>query len=152
MIRPPFVNTPAISPGSPAHYVPMSSPLFLTAANGVTARFVYPFAGGARLVDMLVHQADAGVGGTSYTVDVKNVAGTSLLATLPVSTLASGASKGTDAKGDVALPSGWTRPVLKTDATVTVAKGDRLNVSTVETGTYSTHATVVVVLVFEPLV
>jgi hypothetical protein len=122
-----------------------------TAATGTVINHVYPYPGGARLVDVIVHQNSVGVGGTSVAVDVKNVSAVTLLTTPLALTLASGANTVTDARGNLALPSGWTRPVIKTDATATVAEGARIQIATTETGTYSSHPVVVVTLVFEPL-
>jgi hypothetical protein len=144
------VSTSRISRASPARYVFLETVQFATTASGNVSRLIYPYGSPARLVDVIVYQVAAGTGGTSYTVDVKNSAGTSLLATLSVSTLASGPHKSVDAKGELALPSGWTRPALKTDSTVDVIKGQVFDVTTVETGTYSPHATTIVALVFEP--
>lgn len=135
---------------SPAHWVSVPLVQQSTVASGLVINAVYPHSAPARLVDVILYQVGAGVGGTSYTFDVKNAAGTSLLTTLAAVTLASGADKVTDAKGEIALPSGWTRPVLKTDTTVDVTKGTKLRIETVETGTYSTHATFIAVLIFEP--
>jgi hypothetical protein len=144
------ITTGRISRSTAARYVFWVPPWF-TVANGSTpARFVYPYAAGARLVDVLVYQVAAGTVGTSWTLNVRNAAGTSLLTTTATLTLASGANQTTDAKGAVALPSGWTRPVLKTDATVDIAKGGFLDIYTTETGAYTVHPTGVVVLVFEP--
>ena len=133
-----------------AQYVMMSTPYFNTANGSVVGRFVYPYAAGARLVDVLVYQVQAGTGGTSWSVTVRNAAGTGMLDTLPVATLASGANQVTDAKEEVALPSGWTRPVIKSDATPDVVKGGFIDVYCTEVGTYSPHAVGIVVLVFAP--
>jgi hypothetical protein len=149
-VVPPTVSTGGLSRSSPAHYVVVTTVNFPSVANGNLGHFIYPFSGSATLVDVIVYQASAGVGGTSFTVDIKNAAGTSLFTTLPVITLASGADKLADAKAELALPSGWTRQVLKTDATVTLTKGQRFTISTVETGTYSTHAQIVFSFIFEP--
>jgi alpha-beta hydrolase superfamily lysophospholipase len=129
-------------------YVAVATGTLTAVANGAVSSVWVPWAG--RIVDAIVYQQGAGTGGTSLTVDLKTTGGTSLLATLPVLTLASGADKLTDASGALALPSGWTRHVLKTDATVTVTKGQRIAISTVETGTYSPHPAFQVVLYIEP--
>lgn len=146
---PAFANVARNAPKAPAKYVVVEAQNLATVANGVIARLAVPSTG--RFVDAIVHQAVQGVGGTSYTIDIKDSGGTSLFATLPVQTLASGTNKFTDVKGEIALPSGWTRGVLAAAAMTPVTKGDRLNVSTVETGTYSTHATISVLLIFEAL-
>ena len=148
-IVPSAINSARISARSPARYVVISPRYFTTVASGIGERWVMPFSG--RLVDIIINQANAGVGGTSFTLDVQNESSTSLLSTLPLQTLASGANQKTDIRGELALPSGWTRGVVKTDGTATVTKGTRLSLATVETGTYGTHATIVVALVFEPL-
>lgn len=144
-----LISSLRISRASPARYVAYSIPISATVANGTIHRWCYPFSAPARLVDIVLEQVSAVVGGTSFTVDVKNAATTSLLTTLSVSTLASGNFKTVDAKGELALPSGWTRPVLKTDSTVDIVKGGHVDIATVETGTYSTHATISVTLIFE---
>lgn len=149
-VRRGVVSTSSISAASPARYVVWTSHRVLTAASGSIASYAYPFAGGARLVDAIFVQYTPGAGGTSWDGDIRKSDGTSLLTTKCTGTLASGSYKRTDAKGDLALQPGWTRPVLKTDATVDVAKGDYLELHTTETGTYSTHATILVILVFEP--
>lgn len=146
-VRPAMVNTRMISPASSARYVYFASGSLTSTANGALVSVLAPVNG--RLVDMLVYQQAAGTVGTSFTVDVKTVGGTSLLSTLPVLTVASGADKVTDAKGAVALPSGWTRPVVKVDGGEVVTKGQRLLISTVETGAYGTHATFFVALWYE---
>lgn len=144
------VGTARIARASPAHWVYYSFQAASTANGSVGGRFAYPFAGGARLVDVTISQVAAGVGGTSFTFDVQNSGATSLFSTLPVITLASGVAK-SDTKTEIALPGGWTRGVLKTDTTTVVSKGDYLSFTTLETGTYSTHSTFVFVLVFEPI-
>jgi hypothetical protein len=133
-----------------SQYVYFATPYFNTANGSPVARFTYPYVAGARLVDVLVYQVTAGTGGTSWSATVRNTTGTGMLSTLPVATLASGASVGTDAKGELSLPSGWTRPVIKVDATPNVAKGDFFDVYVTEVGTYSPHAIGLVVLVFQP--
>lgn len=148
-ILPSTVNSSRISARSPARYVVISPRYFATVASGLGERWIMPFSG--RLVDIVINQASAGVGGTSFTLDVQNESSTSLLSTLPVQTVASGANQKTDVRGELALPSGWTRGVVKTDGTATITKGTRLSLVTVETGTYSTHATIVVALIFDPL-
>jgi hypothetical protein len=125
-------------------------PQITVAHNSTLASLVYPFAAGARLVDVIVYQWTAGVGGTSWTATVRNSAGTALLSTLSVLTLAAGAAIGVDAKAEMSLPAGCTRPVLKTDTTVDVSKGSYIDILTSETGSYSTHASARFVLVFEP--
>jgi hypothetical protein len=144
------IGTAQISRLSPAHWVAVPLIQQSSVASGLVINAIYPHSAPARLVDVIHYQVGAGVGGTSYTLDVKNAAGTSLLTTLSVATLASGADKVTDARGEIALPAGWTRPVLKTDTTVDVTKGTKLRIETVETGTFSTHPTFIVVLIFEP--
>lgn len=145
-----IVTTSKISTEAPARYVFVQIPgAALTAANSIVSAVYVPWAG--RVVDIIVYQAGAGVGGTSYTVDLKTVGGTSLLSTLAVVTLASGVGAVTDARGLVALPAGWTRPVVKTTSDAVVTRGQRLNIHTVETGTYGTHANVMVTVVIDPV-
>jgi hypothetical protein len=126
------------------------SPGFNVANAAVGARYVYPLTGGGRLVDVIVYQVSAGSVGTSWSVDVRNAAGTSVLSAVSVATQASGASQVTDALGNVALPSGWTRPAIKTDTTPNVTKGGFLDVYLTEVGSYSSHPVAMVVLVFQP--
>jgi hypothetical protein len=145
------VTTSKISRASPAHYVVLSSLSSAVAAGVAVVRVVYPHAAPARLVDVIMYQLTAGVGGTSWTCDIQNSASASLLSTVGVATLASGAAKVTDANGSLSLPSGWTRPVIKTDGSEVVTEGTYLQVFTTETGSYSTHVTAVFALVFEPL-
>lgn len=143
------VTTQGISPASAARYFTVApTSTYTTVVNGAVGNLYVPHA--ARLVDVILYQAAAGTTGTSYTIDVTS-GGTSMLTTLPVITRASGVDILTDAKGALSLPGGWTRPVIKTDATAVVTKGARLVVNSVETGGYGTHASVMVILVFEPL-
>lgn len=145
------VTTSKISTASPARYVEYSTGVLTLAHGAVIGRYVYPFPGGARLVNVIVYQHSAGTVGTSWTANVRNAATTSLLATTMTATLASGAAQVSDARGDIALPSGWTRAVIKTDGTATIAQGAMLDVHITETGSYSAHPMGLVVLVFEPL-
>lgn len=152
-VQPQTINTSRISTRSPARYVSIHLPYVSANANGIPSgmRAIYPGPGSGKLVNVIIHQTGEGTGGTSYTIDLKTVAGTSLFSTLPVQTQASGANQYTDTRGAIALPSGWTRGVLKTDTTTTVGEGERLNLWTVETGTYSVHPIIMATLVFEPL-
>lgn len=136
----------------------------LTGTGVVTQIGVWPFGqrsppfGGAaiqsqyqfsRIVDIIVSQSLAGVGGTSFTVNVlKN--GVTVLSTLGVVTLASGANQSTDVKGELALPAGWTRMVLKTDSTILLKKGDNIEIQLVITGTYSTAAQIAIAVIVDP--
>lgn len=133
-----------------ARYFTITTPIQTVAAGAPIANLLASAPADGRLVDVIVYQISAGTGGTSFTVDVKHPSGTSMLSTLPVITLASGADKVTDASGRLALPSGWTRPVVKTTADAQVTRGQRIQLATVETGTYSAHPTIFVALVIEP--
>jgi hypothetical protein len=145
------VTTGRISRQSPAHYVSIQTQITTVGNGSYVGRVVWPYSSPARLVDVIVNQTSAGTGGTSFTLDVRNAAATSLLSTVATVTLASGAETITDAAGKLALPSGWTRPVLKADSTAGVVKGDVLRIFTAETGVYSPHPFFVATLVFEPL-
>lgn len=142
------VTTNKISTKTPARYYVYTHPQLLAANGSAVASTVYPFAR-ARLVDVIVYQAGAGVGGTSVTVNVRDNAGTSLLATNATITLAAGNHVGVDAKAEMALPAGCTRPVVKTDGGEVVTKGTYVDIYTTEVGAYSTHPSLRVVLVFE---
>ena len=76
----------------------------------------------AKVVDVIISQPYAGTGGTSYTINIlKN--GTTMLTTNGAITQAAAAGA-VDAKGELANVAGYTRPVLKTDSTVLLKKGD----------------------------
>lgn len=144
------VTTSKISTASPARYVTLYTNVFTTAATQIASRWLYPFTS-ARLVDVVVEQLTAGVGGTSVNVAVRKNTGTDMLATNAVITLAAGAAQETDARGALALPAGCTRPAVKSDGSEAIVKGDALYIYITETGSYSTHPTYLVTLVFEPL-
>lgn len=144
------VKTSSFAATTASRYVYHTASVGVLNGSSVSPFYVYPMKCGARLVDVLVYQRTAGGGGTSWGLDIRNVSGTSLLTTTGVITLASGAGTVTDAKGELSLPNGWTRPALKTDSTVDVAKGDLLYVYTTEVGSFSTHPTAVVTFVFDP--
>jgi hypothetical protein len=144
------IGVAELSASTPAHYVHLHTSA-LTVANGSTLfRVVYPYASGARLVDLIIYQNSVGADGTSVSVDLRLADASSVLSALGVFTLASGANTVTDAKANIALPGGWTRPVLKTDTTVDISKGESVGVFTTETGVYTAHPTMYAVLVFEP--
>jgi hypothetical protein len=149
-IKPGLTGTRQISPASPARYVYFQA-YVTSVASGTLTSFVYPYPGGARLVDVVVSQVAAGTGGTSVAVDAKNAAVVSLLTTPLSATLASGANVVTDARGNLSLPSGWTRPVIKTDATPVVAQGASIQLVVTETGAYTVHPVLSVTFVFDPL-
>jgi hypothetical protein len=143
------VTTSKISTASPARYYVYASPQVVASASTVIASTVYPFGGGAKLVDVIAYQLTAGTTGTSWTINVRNAAGTSLLTTNATIPLSAGASAGIDVKGEMTC-SGCTRPVIKTDGTADVAKGGYVDIQLTESGSYGTHPSVRVVLVFEP--
>lgn len=103
----------------------------------------------ARVVDVVAVQTQAGVGGTSFTYDIQKN-GVSILSTLGGFTLAGGANIATDAKGELSVPVGVTRPVLKKDATIFLKKGDNLTIVHTVTGTYTTAAQVAITAVIDP--
>jgi hypothetical protein len=149
-----IVTTGKISTAAPARYFAVQSNQF-TVANGLAAwRWVYPFATPARLVDMVVYQVSAGTvgaGAPAWYVSPRDSVPTNLLTTTTKATQASGANLAIDAKGVLAIPAGWTRPVLKTDASVIFTKGKYVEIYVSETDTYTAHPTGIVALVFEPL-
>jgi hypothetical protein len=134
-----------------SRYVTFSVWALATSGTQALSRFVYPFPGGGRLVNVILYQYAAGTGGTSVAISVRNAAVENLLSTAAVATLASGASVSTDSAGSLALPAGWTRPVLGTAAATTVAYGGYFDILATETGTYSAHPQLLVTLVFQPL-
>jgi hypothetical protein len=158
--------TPALAQSSPASsgasasYFKKQTPLryhmvelpFSTTANLVAqvAGVVPP--GGAILKDVILLQAAAGVGGTSWVATPKTN-GVSFMTTPGGFTVAAGANKATNAAGSpfgaMANPTGGTRPVL--DLTkVSLSGGESITVDITLTGTYSTAVTGSVLLVFEP--
>lgn len=151
MIRPSTINTSRISRASPARYVTLSTREVAGQNGAIVAYAFYGAPASARLVDVVIYQLAAGTTGTSIAVDVRTSAGTSMLTAAGVMTLAAGANQKTDARGDIALPSGWTRPAVKTDATALVTEGSVIQVYTTETGVYGSHPTILVALIFEPI-
>lgn len=143
------VTTQKIDPRTAARYIIWTPPAWTVANASYPATWVAPF--NCRLVDVVVAQRTAGTVGTSWSLDVRLADGTtSMLSVVPVATLASGASKTTDVRGDLTLPAGWTRPVVKTDATPDLAKGAVVHLYTTETGAYTVHPGASVALIFEP--
>jgi hypothetical protein len=150
LLAAPSLALPGVTRSRPPARIYHVAPSF-TVANGSTpVRYVYPHAAGARLVDVIVYQVVAGTVGTSWTVLLRNAAGTAVTATSGVITVAAGAHVALDAAGNLPDVAGCTRPALKTDATVDIAKGGFIDVYTTETGSYTVHPIAVVVLVFEP--
>jgi hypothetical protein len=102
----------------------------------------------ARVVDAIIAQPYAGAGGTSYTISVlKN--GTTMFSTLGAITQAAVAGA-VDSKNELPNIAGYTRPVLKTDSTVLLKKGDVISLVVVVTGTYTTGANLSVSLIVDP--
>lgn len=153
---------------SAARYVnvEMGGPVTLTGTGSALAVGVWPYGqrsppfGGtaiqsqyefAKIVDVVLAQTAAGVGGTSFTVNVL-VNGVTIFTTNAVVTLASGANVSTDAKGELTLPAGWTRPVLvaSNNANLFLKKGDSISVTYVVTGTYTTAAQFIVSVIVDP--
>jgi hypothetical protein len=128
-------------------HFPARYPVNLTAAAASFPQATTPW---VKIVDVIVYQAFAGVGGTSQTLNVfKN--GTTIFATNPVVSLAGGANSAADSAGVIALPSGYTRPVLTaTTANLLLKKGDVLTftVPTV-TGAYTTAPNLSFVIVID---
>lgn len=101
-----------------------------------------------KVVDVIVYQANVGVGGTSVTCNIlKN--GTTIFTTNPVMALASGVTA-IDTKGELAVPTGATRGVLKTDSTVLCKKGDVFALTTTVSGTYTGAPALGIVVVIDP--
>lgn len=149
--KPSNITTAALGASSPSRYKELCRASYAVSNNGTT-QYVWPY-GRARLVDIVIHQQGAGTVGTSWSVQVRKILGTytTMLSTTSTALQSSGATAATviDAKGDMALPVGWTRPVIKTDGSEIVAKGDYLDVLTTESGSYSVHPTAMVCIVFE---
>ncbi len=134
-----------VDPSSALRYINLTwegaLPALTGALNGILIG-VYLFkqtlaAGvGARVVDIVVAQALAGTAGTSWSAAVKKN-GTAIYSTAPVLALASGAYAAVDSKAELALPTGATRGVLKTDSTILIKKGDVLSWDLTVTGTYT---------------
>jgi hypothetical protein len=105
---------------------------------------------GDKVVDILFSQGAAGVGGTSVTVTIKKN-GTTICTTDAKLTLAGGANIAIDAKAEITpLPSGCIRPVLKSDSTIYLKKGDVLTADYTVSGSYSTAPQMRVTLVVDP--
>lgn len=145
---PPTVSSLKISTASPARYITVYSASIAVVANGNASSVFVPWAG--TLVDVVFYQGAAGSGGTSYTVDIQKVDGASLLSTLGTIPQSTSADQRIDAKGELAAITGWTRPVIKTDGTGVLTKGTKLFIKTIESGTYTVHASLMVALYFEP--
>jgi hypothetical protein len=149
------VTTSKIASYNPSRYW-VHTASGLMGNSSVISYYVYPHDTPARLVDVVFTQTSAGVGGTSWTLNAQDLAGTSMFTTNVTGTLASGIGTAAapitvDSKGVLALPTGWTRPVLKTDSSVIFTKGRSFRIFATESGTYSTHAFVNFVFIFEPL-
>lgn len=144
------VTTPHISPSTASRYVYFTVTSQTSNGSSISPYFVYPSGCGGRLVDIVIQQRTAGTTGTSWTLDLRNKDATSLFVTAATGTQASGNYQSVDAKGEVDLPSGWTRPVIKTDSTVSITKGTSLYLYVTESGSYGTHPTLIVTLVFDP--
>lgn len=147
----PVITTQRLSSRSPARYVTLVSGNMTMGNPSVPWRWVYPFKGTATLHDVVVNQVVAGTGGTSTTVAVRKNGSVDMLATNATVPLSAGALAVLDMRGELALPSGATRPVAKTDGSETITKGDVIYVYSTESGTYSPHATFVVTLVLRSL-
>jgi hypothetical protein len=124
-----------------------------TTANVTAAPVGIVPPGGAKLKDVVIAQAAAGVGGTSWKATPK-VNGTALCSTDPVLSLSDGANKSVNAGnvgGPVAIakPAGATRPVIKVDGTASAAGGAAVTVDITLTGVYSTAVACVVELYWE---
>lgn len=164
-----MIKSRNIDPASPARYVELAGPMTATTAAIVNAQPVfvwhmparYPVnlnqlqsaaaqvsTPGAKIVDVLFYQSFVGVGGTSQALTIlKN--GTTIFTTAPVIALASGAAA-IDTAGVLAVPTGATRGVLKTDTTILLKKGDILSFTLAVTGTYTTAPNVSFVVVVDP--
>jgi hypothetical protein len=150
---------PALAVGQTPAGMHIRSPLryvnlvynFSTTAN-ITAQVlgVCPPGGGV-VKDVVLGQAAAGVGGTSWTATPKKN-GTALVSTPGGFTLAAGANKATNVANTPAAftnPSGGTRPILDA-AQVKCAGGELVTTDITLSGTYSTAVTGSVVVRIEP--
>lgn len=145
--------------GSTSQFMHPKSPLryhcirfqFSTTAT-LTASVMGALPAAAKIKDIVVTQAAAGVGGTSFAVTVKKN-GTSVCSTDAVIALADGANKNVNLAaspmGAIAKPTGATRPVL--DATkASCSQGDVFTADITLTGSYSTAVTGAVCVYLEP--
>jgi hypothetical protein len=152
------VSTSAIGPGpamfppkSPLRYV--THPITFSTTANLTAQVVgmCPIGGGI-VKDVILVQAAAGVGGTSWTATPKKN-GTAIDTTDGVIALTDGANKSVNtgnAPIALAKPTGATRPALKTDGTASCVGGDVFTIDITLSGTYSTAVTGAVYLLIEP--
>lgn len=165
-----MIRTKNIDPACGARYIVAGIDAWIPGTAAIAnalAFFVWPFTGrspydpsrtnanapfplSGKIVDIIIGQSYAGVGGTSYTVTLaKN--GTAVCSTNAVVALAGGANAATDALGALTVPTGWTRPVLKTDSTIWVKKGDVLSLTTTVSGTYTTSANLSLIVLIDPV-
>lgn len=151
----------AIPPSSTGYYTHPKSPLryviqtftFSTTANISASQVGVVPPSGATLVDIVVAQSAAGVGGTSWVATPK-INGVALDTTDGGFTLAAGANKSTNTvlskMGALTNPAGGTRPVIKTDGTATATGGQLITMDVTLTGTYTGAVTGTVTLYFLP--
>ena len=146
-------STPAGVIGkSPLRYIRQVFPFSTTASLTAQVMGMVP-AGGAKLKEVNLLQAAAGVGGTSWKATPK-VNGTALCSTDGVIALSDGANKAVNTGNvggppSIAKPAGATRPVIKVDGTASAAGGAAVTVDITLTGVYSTAVTGAVELLWE---
>lgn len=138
-----MIRSRNIDPLSPQRYQIMEFSGALPALTGTLAGVMFGIWGfkqlnmaNAKIVDVIVGQSTAGTAGTSWSVAIKKNT-TAICSTAPVLALASGANAAMDCKGDLALPTGATRGMLKTDGSILIKKGDVIQYDLTVTGTYT---------------
>jgi hypothetical protein len=145
-------GTPAgMHPKTPLRYVPLRL-LFSTTANITASAIGACPPGGAKVKDIVLSQAAAGAGGTSWSAIVKKN-GTTISTAEGVIALSDGANKAVNTAAApiaIAKPTGATRPALKTDGTASCVGGDSFTVDITLTGVYGTAVTGSVTANLEP--
>jgi hypothetical protein len=121
---------------SPATYATAIG-AYMFAEEVKTQSFSATLPGFAKIVDVVIAQANAGAGGTSVTFNVKKN-GTTIFGTNGVFLLAAAANTAIDAKAEIATVTNTTRPVLTTTVSnLLLKKGDVVSVDIVVAGTYT---------------
>lgn len=132
------VSASYMHPKSPLRYKVLGGTFSATADVTATLLGVCP-PGGAKVKDVVISQAAAGVAGLSWTITPKK-SGTSIVTTAGGFTLAAGANKVTNLTNrpvTLSLPTGGTRPIL--DATkVACAGGEAFSFDVDLVGVYAT--------------
>lgn len=138
---------PVVAAGTPVY----NMGVYPYAAEPKTQAFSSSLPSFGKIVDVVFGHAIAGTGGTSVVYNVKKN-GTTIFTTnctiLP--TAAAALSFDTKLELGSAVLTGVTRPVLKTDSTIYVKKGDIFSVDTTITGVYTLNPAVSITLVIDP--